>query len=201
MTEHAPPPTSAEKAANAGANVFVEFGPAVLFMVVYNFARNQNAENAIFLATGVFMAATLAALGYALLVQKRAPPLLLLTGAIVLIFGGLTLWLKNETFVYLKPTIINLLFAAAIFGGLLLGKNPLKVLLGPAFTLPDGVWRTLALRFGGFYLFLALLNELIWRTLSEQFWVNFKVFGVFPLTAAFLLLNLPLINRHLPKEE
>jgi len=179
-----------------GPNLLVDFGPTVLFMLVYNLARRADEANAIFIGTGVFMAATLAALLYAWRVQKRLPPVLILTAVIVLTFGGLTLWLRDERFVFLKPTIINGLFAAALFGGLAIGKNPLKLLLGDALVLPEPVWRTLALRFGGFYAFLALLNEIVWRTFSEAFWVNFKVFGMLPLTAAFLLLNAPLIVRH-----
>jgi intracellular septation protein len=190
----------APKTAKAGSNVLVELGPAILFMVVYNVARRQDEANAIFIGTGVFMAATLAALAYALFVQKRVPPMLLVTAAIVLIFGGLTLWLKNELFVFLKPTIINLLFAAAIFGGLLLGRNPLKLLLSEALTLPEPVWRTLALRFGCFYVFLAGLNEVIWRSFSEAFWVNFKVLGVLPISIGFMLLNAPLIVRHMKSD-
>lgn len=191
----------ASQPAKAGANLFVELGPAILFMVVYNLARRVDEANAIFIGTGVFMAATLAALLYAWRVQKRLPPMLILTGAVVLVFGGLTLWLKDERFVFLKPTIINGLFAATIFGGLALGKNPLKLLLGSALTLPEPVWRTLALRFGCLYVFLAVLNEVIWRNFSEAFWVNFKVFGVLPLTALFIIANGPLIARHLPKDQ
>lgn len=185
------------KPVKASANVLIELGPALLFMVVYNLARRFAPADAIFIGTGAFMAATLAALAYALVVQKRLPPMLLITAVIVLVFGGLTLWLHNQIFVYLKPTIINLLLAAAIFGGLAVGRNPLKLLLGEALTLPEPIWRTLALRFGCFYVFLAALNEVIWRNFSEAFWVNFKVLGVIPLSIAFMLLNAPLLARHI----
>jgi len=190
-------PQSGPRTPNAGANLAVELGPAILFMVAYNLARRFAPEEAIFLGAGVFMAATVAALGYAMLVQKRVPPMLLVTAAIVLVFGGLTLWLHNEIFVYLKPTIINLLFATAIFGGLAVGRNPLKLLLGEALTLPEPIWRTLALRFGCFYVFLAGLNEVIWRNFSEAFWVNFKVLGVIPISIGFMLLNAPLLSRYM----
>lgn len=184
-------------AAKAGSNILVELGPALLFMVVYNLARRFAPDEAIFIGTGAFMAATAAALGYALLRQKRVPPMLLITAIIVLVFGGLTLWLHDQVFVYLKPTIINLLFAAAIFGGLIVGRNPLKLLLGEALALPEPIWRILAVRFGCFYIFLAILNELIWRNFSEAFWVNFKVLGVIPLSIVFMLLNGPLVTRHM----
>lgn len=183
----------------AGANVFVELGPAILFMAIYNLARRADPANAIFIGTGVFMAATALALLYAWRVQKRLPPLLILTGLVVVIFGGLTLYFKDPHFAYFKPTILNGLFALTILGGLLVGKNPLKLLLGSALTLPEAVWRTLALRFAGYYVFLAFLNEFIWRSFSEESWVNFKVFGVFPITVLFILANTPLLSKHLQR--
>jgi len=194
-------PQAKPKAGRAGVNFAVELGPALLFMLSYNLARRSNPEDAIFLATGVFMAATLAALLYAWRVQKRLPPMLILTGVIVTVFGGLTIALRDDLFVKVKPTIINGLFCAAIFGGLLLKRNPLKLLLGSALELPERIWTQLAIRFGVFYAFLAVLNEVIWRNFSEAFWVNFKVVGVLPITLVFLLLNGPLIARNLKPEQ
>jgi intracellular septation protein len=147
------------------------------------------------------MAATVVALGWALTVQKRAPPMLLVSATIVLVFGGLTLYLHDATFAYIKPTIINLLFAAAIFGGLLFKRNVWKILFQTAFDLPDRIWTILAVRWGLFYIFLAGLNEAIWRTQTEAFWANFKVVGVIPITFAFMLANLPITLKHLRKTD
>ena len=179
----------------------VDLGPALVFMISYNLARRFDAANGIFWATGLFMAATVVALGWALTVQKRAPPMLLVSASIVLVFGGLTLYLQDATFAYIKPTIINLLFAAAIFGGLLFKRNVWKILFQTAFDLPDRIWTILAVRWGLFYIFLAGLNEAIWRTQTEAFWANFKVVGVIPITFAFVLANLPITLKHLRKPE
>lgn len=194
------PKTDAPKLSPLG-QLAVDLGPALVFMVSYNLARRSDPANAIFWSTGLFMAATALALGWAFLVQKRAPPMLLVTAAIVLIFGGLTLYLHDATFAYIKPTIINLLFAAAIFGGLLVKRNVWKLLFQSAFELPDRIWTILAVRWGLFYVFLAGLNEAIWRTQTEAFWANFKVVGVIPITFLFLLANLPITLKHMGKTD
>jgi len=203
MTEHEPAtatPSPAPKLSPMG-QLAVDLGPALVFMVSYNLARRVSPADAIFWATGVFMAATVAALVYAFRVQKRAPPMLLVSATIVLVFGGLALYLHDAQFAYIKPTIINLLFAAAIFGGLLVGRNVWKLLFQAAFELPDRVWTILAVRWGCFYVFLAGLNELIWRTQTEDFWANFKVFGVIPITFLFLLANLPITLKHMTRHD
>ena len=179
----------------------VDLGPALVFMLSSNLARRSDPENAIFWSTGLFMAATAVALGWAFLVQKRAPPMLLITTAIVLVFGGLTLYLHDATFAYIKPTIINLLFAVAIFGGLMVKRNVWKLLFQSAFELPDRIWTILAVRWGLFYIFLAGLNEAIWRTQTEAFWANFKVVGVIPITFLFLLANLPITLKYMGKTD
>lgn len=186
----------APKPATGLANTAVELGPVLVFMLAYNLGQRSAPAEAIFIATGAFMAASLAALLYAWRVQKRLPPMLIITAAVVLIFGALTLILHDKTFVFLKPTIINGLFSGAIFGGLMLRKNPLKLLLGAALDLPERVWTLLALRFGLFYAFLAGLNIFIWQSFSEAFWVNFRLAGIIPITLVFLVANLPLIAKH-----
>ena len=179
------------------ANFAVELGPVLVFMLAYNLGQKAAPNEAIFIATGAFMAASLAALLYAWRVQKRLPPMLILTAAVVLIFGALTLILHDKTFVFLKPTIINGLLCGAIFGGLMLRKNPLKLLLGTALNLPERIWTVLAVRFGLFYAFLAGLNIVIWQSFSEAFWVNFRLAGIIPITLVFLLTNFPLISKHM----
>lgn len=195
----APTPAPGPNPKGGRANFAVELGPVLVFMLAYNIGQRTAPSDAIFIATGAFMAATLAALLYAWRVQKRFPPLLIVTATVVLVFGGLTLILHDKTFVFLKPTIINGLLSSAIFGGLLLRKNALKLLLGSALDLPERIWTVLAVRFGLFYAFLAGLNVIIWQNFSEAFWVNFRLAGIIPITLVFLLANLPLVSKHLRK--
>ncbi len=195
MTEAAPPQNASQNAATQ--RLLVDLGPVIAFMIAYNLAnRFAAAGQAIYWGTGVFVAATLAALGYAWLKERRLPPMLLVTGVVVLTFGGLTLWLRDPVFIKMKPTIVNLLYASAIFGGLLVGQNVWRLLFEGAFPgLPDATWRSLAVRWGVFFVFLAGLNEFVWRTFSETFWANFKVFGVLPITFLFALGNIPLLMQ------
>ena len=185
------------------AQLLVDLGPVIVFMLAYNLGgRFVPKGQEIFLATGVFLVATLLAVAYAWFVQKRLPPMLIVTTVIVCVFGGLTLALQNALFIEIKPTIVNLLYAGVILGGLAVKQNVWKMLFQGAFPkLPDNVWNTFALRWGLFFIFLAGLNEFIWRNFSEAFWANFKVFGVMPLTLLFMLANMPLLMKHMPKEE
>ena len=195
---------SEDKTAGAGASqILTDLGPALLFMVTYNLAnRFGDPADAIYWATGVFIPATLAAIAYAWFKQKRLPPMLIVTAVIVIVFGGLTLYLRDPIFVKIKPTIINLLWAAVIFGGLLVRVNVWKLLFQSAFpALPDKTWTVFAIRWGLFFIFLAALNEYIWRSYSEVFWANFKVFGMIPITLAFMALNLPLLMKHMPQDK
>lgn len=187
--------------AKGGARLFVELGPALSFIVAYNLARRLDGANAIYWGTGVFMAATAAALAYAWFAQRRVPLMLIVTGAVVFVFGALTLYLRDPRFAYYKPTIINLLFAGAIFGGLAVKRNVWRLMFEQAFQLPSRIWDVFALRWGAFYVFLAGLNEVIWRTQSETFWANFKFFGVVPLTFLFLLANAPLTAKWIGKSD
>jgi intracellular septation protein len=113
------------------------------------------------------------------------------------VFGGLTLWLQNETFIKVKVTLINALFGTILLSGLFFGKQLLKLVLGEALKMDDEGWRILTLRWGLFFFALAGLNEIVWRTVSTDLWVNFKVFGILPLTLLFALSQAPLMNRHM----
>lgn len=204
MTAEAPsPPKSDAAVKRGGGQILVDLGPVIVFMLTYNLgARFVPEGQVIFLATGVFIVATLLAVGYAWVVQKRLPPMLIVTAVIVVLFGGLTLAFHNAFFIKIKPTIINLLYASVILGGLAVKQNVWRMLFQGAFpNLPEKVWNTFALRWGLFFIFLAGLNEFIWRSFSEAFWANFKVFGVMPLTVLFMLANVPLLMKHMPKEE
>lgn len=186
---------SKTETAGQGAKLLVDVGPVVVFVIAYNVARRLAEDGAIFWATGAYMAAMAVALPFAWFTQKRLPPLLLITAAIVLVFGGLTLWLQSELFAYIKPTIINGAFAVMIAGSLIAGYNIWKVFFGGVFELPEQVWRILAWRWAGWFAFLAVLNEVMWRTTPEAFWANFKLWGVMPLTFLFALANAPLTMK------
>ncbi|MFO7308784.1 MAG: septation protein A, partial [Pseudomonadota bacterium] len=125
----------------------------------------------------------------------------LVSGIVVLVFGTLTLVLHDELFIKLKPTIVNTLFGVVLLGGLAFGKSLLGFVLDSVFELDAEGWRKLTLRWGLFFLFLAVLNEVVWRTQSTDFWVSFKVFGVMPITLAFALAQTPLIMRHSPEKD
>jgi len=149
----------------------------------------------IFLATAAFIVATVLALGVSLALTRRLPVMPLVTAIVVVVFGGLTRWLHDETFIKMKPTIVNTLFGLILLGGLAFGKSLLGYVFDSVFRLTAEGWRALTFRWALFFLVLAVLNEVIWRTMSTDAWVNFKVFGIMPLTFIFTLAQLPLINR------
>lgn len=155
----------------------------------------------LFVATALFIVATLIALAVSLALTRRLPVMPFVTGIVVLVFGELTLWLQDETFIKMKPTIVNALFGAVLLGGLAFGKSLLGYVFDSVFRLTAEGWRKLTFRWGLFFLVLAVLNEVVWRTASTDMWVSFKVFGIMPITFVFTLFQLPLINRHALPEE
>jgi len=169
--------------------LLVEIGPLVVFFV-------GNTQYDIFVATGAFMAATAVSLLASRLIFKRVPAMPLVTGVFVFVMGGLTLYLHDELFIKLKPTIVNVLFASILLGGLAYGHSLLKYLFSDVFQLLDEGWRKLTLRWALFFLFLAVLNEIVWRFFSTDFWVAFKVFGIMPLTLIFSIMQLGLMQRY-----
>ncbi len=180
---------------------FIDMGPIALFMLVYNLGKSRLGEQALYVATGVLMASTLAALAYSWIKERRLAPMPLITAVLVVVFGGLTLILQDGHFIKMKPTVIYLLFAAALLGSLFVRRNILKTLLGQNMDLPDQAWRSLTLRWGLWFVFMAVLNEIIWRNFSETFWVNFKFWGVLPLTFLFLAFQAPLIMKYQKQDE
>jgi len=166
----------------------VEYGPIIAFFVAYYTAD-------LFVATASIMVATLLALTISYVVERRIPVMPLITAVIVGIFGGLTLWLQDETFIKMKPTIIQALFGTVLLGGQLAGRLFLKSLLGTAWHITDQGWRVLTRRLALFFFCAAALNEVIWRTQSTDVWVNFKVFGLMGLTFVFLLTQMPLLKQ------
>lgn len=167
----------------------LDLGPLLLFF-------GLNAYFGIFAATAGFMVAIMIALAVSRAVTGQFAKMPLVTAVFVLVFGGLTLWLQDETFIKVKPTIIYMLFAAILLGGLALGRNFLQGLLGEAFSLAPEGWRLLTLRWSGFFVFLAILNEIVWRYFSTDTWVSFKVFGFLPLTLVFAALQVGLLQKY-----
>jgi intracellular septation protein len=166
-----------------------ELGPLLVFFIA-------NAKFHLFVATGAFMVAVVAAMIASYVVTRHVPIMALVTGIIVIVFGTLTLVLHDETFIKAKPTIIYSLFAGVLGGGLLFGRSFIAVMFDQMFNLTPQGWRSLTLRWALFFVALAILNEAVWRTQTTDFWVNFKVFGVTPLTMLFAFTQMPLIKRH-----
>jgi intracellular septation protein len=167
----------------------IELGPLLVFFA-------GNAIAGIYAGTAAFMVATVISLAVARFRYHKVPVMPLVSGAIVLVFGGLTLYLQDETFIKLKPTIVYSMFAVLLLAGFLFRKPVLELLFGPVFTLTEEGWRKLTLRWAAFFIVMAIVNELVWRNFSTDAWVSFKAFGFLPLTFLFALSQVPLLQRH-----
>jgi intracellular septation protein len=183
--------------------LLIDLGPVAIFVVAYNVLQRLEAtkENAVYIATGIFIAATLAAIGYCKLKLGRIPPVLIVTGVLVTAFGGLTLALHDENFIKIKPTFVYLFYAAAIGVSVLIKQNVWKLLFRHVFSLPDRIWTVLALRWAAFFVFMAIVNETIRLTQTTEFWVNSRLMIVFPLIVVFSLANAPLVLKHSQSDE
>jgi intracellular septation protein A len=172
----------------------LELGPLIVFFVA-------NARADIFVATAWFMGAMVVSLALSWALLKKIAVMPLVTGAVVLVFGGLTLWLQDDMFIKMKPTITNVLFGGTLLVGLVFGQSLLRYVFGDVYKLQPRGWFLLTLRWGLFFFVLAALNEIIWRSFSTDLWVAFKVWGIMPLTILFSLLQLPLLNKYAPPAE
>lgn len=172
----------------------LEVGPLAVFFIL-------NARFDLMAAITGWMISTAVALAVSYALHRRIPILPLVSGAFVLVFGGLSLWLDDAFFIKIKPTVVNTLFGLTLLGGLIAGRNLLRPVLGWAFVLEEAGWHKLARNWGLFFLFLAVLNEIVWRSFSTDAWINFKVFGLMPLTMLFSATQLPIINKYQPKTD
>lgn len=167
----------------------LELGPLAVFFFA-------NSRYGIFTATTVFMVAITISLIASWVLTRRLAIMPMITGVVVLVFGGLTIYLHDDLFIKLKPTIVNTLFGTILLGGLYFGKSLLGYVFESVFKLTDEGWRKLTFRWGIFFFVLAVINEIVWRNFSTDFWVSFKVFGFMPITLAFTLFQMPLITKH-----
>jgi len=181
----------------------LEMGPLAVFFFAN--ARGETLANAIpglagmqpiFIATGAFMIAITLSLAISYAKVRHLPIMPMVSGVVVLVFGGLTLWLQDELFIKLKPTIVNVLFGSILLGGLYFGRPLLRYLFDAVFALDAEGWHKLTFRWGLFFFFLAAVNEFVWRTFTTDQWVSFKTFGMLPLTLIFTFSQMPLIQRH-----
>lgn len=187
----------------------LELGPLLIFFfgnlrgewLAKTFPELSAIGGPLLIATALFMVATVISLIISKIVFKHLPVMPFVSGIVVLVFGGLSIWLQDETFIKMKPTIVNTLFGVVLLGGLAVGTSLLGYVFNAAFQLDAEGWRKLTLRWGIFFLFLAVLNEVVWRNFSDDVWVSFKVWGTMPITILFTLAQMPLIVKHSLEEK
>jgi len=169
--------------------LLIDIGPLAVFFIFYTRSGLQA-------SILPFMVATVIAVLFSYILEKKIPIMPTVGAGIILLFGGLTIYFDNDIFFKMKPTIINVLFAVILYGGILINKPLLKYLLGAALKLEEAGWKILTQRWIGFFIALAILNEIVWRTQSTDVWVNFKVFGILPITFIFTMTQFPLIKKY-----
>ncbi len=210
-----PSAATAKPPENAALKLVLEMGPLIAFFVsnskpdwfrpllapVLPASLITGPQSGIFIATAIFMAAMLVSLVLTKSLLGKLPIMPLVSGVVVLIFGGLTLWLHDDLFIKLKPTIVNTMFGTVLLGGLAMGKPLLPYVLDSVFRLTAEGWRKLTFRWGVFFFFLAALNEVVWRLFSTDFWVSFKVWGTMPITIIFAMAQVGLLQRYELKDQ
>lgn len=183
-------------APGAGARLLIDLGPLVVFFAANFFAPVPDSLK-IFVATGAFMIAMMIAMLISQIRYRHISPLLWFSGLMVVVLGGLTIWLHNETFIKIKPTIYYVIVAALLVFGMYTGRNLLKMVLGTAYPgLSDRGWQLLTRNWAGFFAVMAVLNEVVWRTQTTDFWVGFKLWFFLPATFLFAAANVPMLMRH-----
>lgn len=200
---------------NPFAKLALDLGPLILFFYansrpglflpliapVFPAIAADGERSGIFVATAVFMVAIVVSLVVSYMLIRRLPLMPVVSAIIVVVFGGLTLFLHNDTFIKMKPTIIYLLFGAVLLGGLILRKPLLEMVFDSVFHLNEQGWRILTIRWSAFFFAMAILNEIVWRMASTDTWVTFKVFGVMPLTFVFAMLQYPVLTKYAVEPE
>ena len=200
--------TKAEKQ-NPVLKMALELGPLLIFFfgnlrgewLAKTFPELSAIGGPLLIATALFMVATVISLIISKIVFKHLPVMPFVSGIVVLVFGGLSIWLQDETFIKMKPTIVNTLFGVVLLGGLAFGTSLLGYVFNAAFQLDAEGWRKLTFRWGIFFLFLAVWNEVVWRNFSDDVWVSFRVWGTMPITILFTLAQMPLIMKHSLEEK
>ena len=198
MTEQSKSPAPEQAKVGPLERMAIDFGPIILFFAANSLLPTQwSSLRRVMVATGAFMTATDAAMLWSRIKAGRISPMLWMSGALVLIFGGLTLWFHDDTFIKVKPTIVYSMFAAILAFGLATGRPLLRMLLESAYPglTPVG-WRKLTINWTCFFVFMAILNELVWRNSNFDFWLGFKVWGAIPLTLLFAIINIPMLLKN-----
>lgn len=186
----------ASRELSPGLRMAVDFGPLATFFLVNTLADGPKLLK-VMMATTAFMVATAIAMIVSRVKAGRISPMLWISGALVLFFGGLTLWFRDDTFIKMKPTIVYMMFAIILGFGLATGRPLLKLLLESAYPgLDETGWRKLTINWTLFFVFMAFLNEAVWRTQTWDFWVGFKFWGAIPLTLLFAMINIPMLMKH-----
>ena len=183
---------------NAGIKLLLDFGPLVLFFIGNWYGGEANG---VFYGTSVFMVAVALALATQWWLVRKLSPMTMISAVFVAVFGGLTLWLHDKTFIQVKVTLLNALFGGVLLVGLAFGRSYLKLVIDSAMHMPDMAWRTLTLRWGLFFLALAGSNEVLRRVLDWDHWLTFKTFGILPLTLVFAFANAPYMAKHMHDEK
>ncbi|MGB0506722.1 MAG: septation protein A [Pikeienuella sp.] len=196
-----------DKEQNPLIKLALEFGPLAIFFLTYRMYSEDTVTlfgseyKGVVLATVAFIPAILISLAISWFINRELPRMAVVTAVVVVVFGGLTIWLNDATFIKMKPTIVNSVFALVLGWGLLRGQSYLKSLMGQMLPLTDAGWMILTKRWAMFFVFMAIVNEVVWRTQSESFWVNFKIFGSLGLTFGFLALQSKVVKQHLIETE
>lgn len=194
------------KQMNPFVKLVLEFGPLAIFFLTYRaYAEEEvilfgQSYAGVVVATIAFVPAILVSLAISFALTRELPRMAVVTAVVVVVFGGLTIWLNDATFIKMKPTIVNLIFAGVLAWGLLRGRSYLKYLMGELLPLTDEGWMLFTKRWAIFFVFMAILNEVVWRTMDEAFWVNFKTFGSPVITFAFMISQSGLLKRFAPPE-
>ncbi len=200
-------PDAPKSAASRAGSLWTELGPTLTFIVVYNVmlrlpegAGLFSRDNALYWATGILILATFAIIVMKLVRKQRIPPFLIISSTLIGLFGTAGILLHSKLFLFIKPTIINLLLASMIFGGLAVGRNVWKMLFHEVFSLPDFAWKTLAIRWGLYFVAMAAWNEFLWRSFDESVWANWKL-GNIAIGFVFALANTPYTLKHMTDPE